>query len=237
MLERLAPTKALLEIPKNKKMKRFIDTSVAANGPLLEGLMARKSDLGDITLVIDTMLKRDLKFGTRLPKKLLFFSRQVASAWDKMPKEEKESAGLEPELCRYSSTASTFFSGAKRGNTSFGVLLDAAKTKKSMIMRWKLLFDLQHGNVPFEKVQAFFLREAQECLQLNSFEVTKEGIKLVGERAQINEETGEVEIIPGEIRLVHKSIYSNISEYEEKLSRLKEKVANRLIVGYSPVLH
>ncbi len=236
MLERLPRTKALLVIPKNKKMKRFVDTSVAANGPLLEGLMNSKSDLRNIILVVDEMLKQDLKFGTRLPKTLLSFSREVASTWDSITKEEKEKAGVDPEFCRQISPASAYFSNIRRGNISFGILLDTTETKRSMIKRWKLLLGLQHGTVPFEEVQEFFLKQAQECLQLNSFEVTKDGIKLTGERAHIDGETGEIETIPGEIKLVHKSIHSNIFEYEERLFRLKNKVANRLIVGYSPIL-
>jgi hypothetical protein len=237
MLERLARTKAILENPKNRKMKRFIDTSVAANGPMLETLMRKGAEYNDITLIIDTMFKQNLEFGTRLPKGILIFSRKAATAWNKTPAEERENAGLDPELCRLVSPASTFFSNAKRGNTSFGILINAAENKRSMIRRWKLLLNLQHGSVPFEKVQDFFLNEAKECLQLTSYEATKEGVKLSGERAQIDEETGKVEIIPGGITLVHRSIYSNITAYEEQLSLLKDRAANRLIVGYSPVLH
>ena len=96
--------------------------------------------------------------------------------------------------------------------------------------------ELQHKNISFERVQKFFLNEANESLRLTSFELIKDGISLFGVRVQVNDNTGELEEIPGEIKLVHKNIYPNIVDYEGKLSLLKNEVANRLIVGYSPIL-
>ena|GEM_PF-3035890 len=237
MLERLAPTKALLEKPRNKKMKRFIETSVAANGPLLEKIMGQRAMLGDITLVIDAMFKQNLEFGTRLPKTLLSFSREVADAWDSVSMEERENAGLDPELCKSRTPASSYFSNARRGRNSFDLTLTHAETRRSMIRRWKLLMGLQHKNISFERVQNFFLNEAKESLRLTSFELINDGVSLSGVRIEVNDNTGELEEIPGEIKLVHKNIYPNIVDYEGKLSLLKNEVANRLIVGYSSVLH
>jgi len=39
MLERFAQTRTILENPNNQKLKRLIDSSIAKNGALLEGII------------------------------------------------------------------------------------------------------------------------------------------------------------------------------------------------------
>ncbi len=221
MLERLAPTKVLLTGPKNKKMKRFIESSVAANGPMFESLVKRVGRHKDVTLVIDSMLKQSLKFGIRMPKNLLLFAREAAIAWDSFSSEERAKAGLGSELCRNISPASTFFSNIRRSSNSFAAILDGAEDKEGMVKRWKLLMGLRQGKVPFEKVQEFFLNEAKEEIELYKFHITEERIELFGE---------------GKIKLMYMNIHSKISQYEEMLAELKKEAAIRLIVGYSPAL-
>lgn len=237
MLERLARTKTLILRPKNQKIRSFVDSSVAANRPLLDNVKQKALTQGDISLAVHAMLDQSLELNERLPKNLVPFGRKVATSWDKTSWEEKEEAGLDPELCRNTSPGSTYFSNAKRGNSSFGILLDLIETRRSMIKRWKLLQGLRSGKIPFEKVQDFFLNEAQECLKLTSFDIIEDGVRIVGERAQIDEKTGEVSTLPGRIRLLQRNFEPNIEAYEEIVSLLIEKVANRLIVGYSPALH
>ena len=105
-----------------------------------------------------------------------------------------------------------------------------------MLKRFRMFLELQNGNGNFEEVRKYFLNEAKECLRLSSFEANEEGIVLVGIRVKKDPESGELENIPGEVRLRHKSIYPTIVRYEERLTDSKNEVANRLIVGYSPVI-
>lgn len=236
MLERVPATRALIRDPKNKKMKRFIDASAAANKPLFEKIMSKKGRLDDITMLIQSMFSRELNFSTRLPKNLLSFGRKAALAWDSISQEERGGLGLDPELCKQISPASNYFSNVHRGNSSLGILLDRAEQNREMLKRFRLFLELQNGNDAFEEIRDYFLNEAKECLSLSSFHASEEGIELVGVRAKKDPESREMEILPGEVRLKHNSIYPTIVKYAERLTDSKNEVANRLIVGYSSVI-
>jgi hypothetical protein len=236
MLERVPATRILIRNPKNKKMKRFIDASVAINAPLLERIMAGKSQLDDITMLIHSMFSRELEFAAIPPKNLLSFGREAALGWDSVSMKKRKGLGLDPELCKQISPASNYFSNMHRGNSSLGILLDRAEKNKGMLKRFRLLLGLQAGDVPFEEVKKYFLDEAKECLELSSFQTSEKGIMLVGMRVKKDPKTKKLEYIPGELRLSHTRIYATMAGFEEKFAKSKNEVASRLIVGYSPVI-
>ena len=236
MFERFAQTRAVLDSPKNKKAKRFVETSVAANGPLLERILKKPIPYADMSMYVDTMLKQTSVFGTRMPKNFLVFAREVSTVWDSITPQERTEAGLSAEFCAHASPASAFFSLSSANKRSMGTLLESAQDKKELLARCKLLLKLRYGEVPFESVQDFFLNQAKEALLLGTFEDDGNDMVLIGSQVEKNPETGKLHVVAGKVKRHHINLPGTIARYSESLGQLKGELANCLIVGYSPVV-
>jgi len=236
MFERFPQTRAPLNAPKNKKAKRFVETSAAANGPMLERILKKPIPHADMSMYVDTMLKQTLIFSTRMPKNLLAFAREVSTAWDSITPKERTEAGLAAEFCTHASPASAFFSLSGTNKRSMGIALESAQDKRDLLARCKLLLKLRYGEVPFESVQDFFLNQSKEALLLGNFEDDGNDMVLIGSQVEKNPETGKLHVVAGKVKRHHINLPGTVSRHSESLSQLKGEIANRLIIGYSPIV-